>query len=76
MESKANVRAFQVFRAMRARARGTSAVALNLRPRRKGITTFLMIPRSVKAENKTHWQHRYSRLCLNLWWFSVAAIDS
>jgi hypothetical protein len=61
MESKPRVRAFHVFRAIRARARGTRAVALNLRPRRNGITTFLMIPRSVEQDSNTELNAMYGR---------------
>lgn len=43
-EMRPRVRAFQVFRAMRASAKGTRTEALNLRPSRKGRITFLMKP--------------------------------
>lgn len=47
-EMRPRVRAFQVLRAMRARANGTSTDALNFKPRRKGSKTFLMKPCSEK----------------------------
>ncbi|KYQ59808.1 hypothetical protein ALC60_01193 [Trachymyrmex zeteki] len=38
---------------MRARARGTKAVALNLRPSKNGIITFLTKPRPTKCKIKS-----------------------
>lgn len=58
-ERRPRVRAFQVFRAMRARARGSRAVALNFRPSRKGMITFLTKPRSGKEEILSFNHHHF-----------------
>lgn len=39
-DNNPNVRAFQVFRAINANARGTSTAVLNLRPSKNGTITF------------------------------------